>query len=341
MAGNAIVRTGANRNSASPPDRMPNGPARLMNTRSSRIVVYASVASNLAIAATKFVAAGLTGSPAMASEGVHSLVDTGNGLLLLHGIRQSQRPPDSVHPFGSGKELYFWTLIVAILVFAIGGGISIYGGLMNVWHPHPLKDPTLNYAVLGIAAIFEGITWAIALREFRRIKGPLGYWAAMRASKDPMSFTVLVEDTGSLLGLAIAFAGITAAHVLDIPQFDGAAAILIGLMLTAVGVVLAYKCKGLLIGEGVEPETLESIRALTEAEPGVARLVRALTMHFGPDSVLLTMEIEFQPALSAADVASAIARIDHAIRSQHSKVRAIFVETQSIAALVRTRAGSA
>lgn len=310
-----------------------------LSSRSSRKVVYAAVASNFAIAVTKFVAAGVSGSSAMASEGIHSLVDTGNGLLLLHGIRQSQRPADAVHPFGSGKELYFWTLIVAILVFAIGGGISIYGGVMSVLHPIPLRDPAWNYAVLGLAAIFEGVTWVIALREFRRIKGRVGYWAAMRASKDPMSFTVLVEDTGALLGLILAFAGIALAHALDIPQLDGAAAILIGVMLAAVGVVLAYKCKGLLIGEGVEPETLESIRAITEAEPGVATLVRALTMHFGPNNVLLTMEIQFRPALSAADVALAIAHLDRALRSRHPEVRAIFVETQSIAAVVREKVG--
>jgi len=311
-----------------------------MAARTSKTVVHAAIAGNLGIAVTKFAAAAFTGSSAMLSEGIHSLVDTGNGLLLLHGIRQSQRLPDEAHPFGSGKELYFWTLIVAILVFAIGGGISIYGGLLSVLHPQPLKDPTWNYAVLGLATIFEGITWTIAYREFRRVKGRLSYWTAMRISKDPTSFTVLLEDTAAMLGLAIAFVGIFFAHTFDIPQLDGAAAILIGVILATVGIVLAYKCKGLLIGEGVAPQTLESIRTITEADPAVARLVRALTMHFGPNDVLLTMEIQFQSELSAGAVASAIERLDQAIRSRHSEVRLIFLESQSIAALARKGAGT-
>jgi cation diffusion facilitator family transporter len=303
-----------------------------MATRSSFMVVYAAIAGNLAIAATKFVAAAVTGSSAMISEGVHSLVDTGNGLLLLYGIRQSRKVPDDAHPFGSGKELYFWTLIVAILVFAIGGGVSIYGGLLGLLRPHPLKDPAWNYGVLGLAAMFEAITWTFAYREFRRIKGPLGWWAAMRTSKDPTSFTVLVEDTAAMIGLAIAFLGIALAHALDAPRLDGVAAVVIGVILATVGLVLAYKCKGLLIGEGIEPKALESIRAIAEADPAVARLVRALTMHFGPSDVLLTMEIQFQPELSAEAVASAIERLDQAIRMRHSEVRLIFLEAQSIAA---------
>jgi len=309
--------------------------------RSSRKVLYAAIAGNLAIALTKFVAAAFTGSAAMLSEGVHSLVDTGNGLFLLHGIRQSKVSPDAVHPFGRGKELYFWTLIVAILVFAIGGGISIFGGLLNVLHPVSLKDPAWNYAVLGSAALFESMTWTVALREFRRIKGPLGYWAAIQASKDPTTFTVLVEDSAALLGLVIAFAGIFLAQALDAPRLDGAAAILIGMILATVGMFLAYKSKGLLIGEGVDAQTLESIRSLTEADPAVARLVRALTMHFGPNDVLLTMEIQFHPELSAGAVAAAIERLDKVIRLRHPEVRLIFLESQSIAALARKGQGKA
>lgn len=302
-----------------------------MATRSSIAVLYAAVAGNLGIAITKFVAAAVTGSSAMLSEGVHSLVDTGNGLLLLHGIRQSRRRPNEAHPFGSGKEVYFWTLIVAILVCAIGGGVSIFSGLQGLLHPRPLKDLTVNYVVLSIAALFEAVTWTIAFREFRKVKGPSSWWSAMRASKDPMSFTVLVEDTAAIAGLAIALLGIALAHALDSLRLDAAAAVLIGLILSAVGLVLAYKCKGLLIGESVEPAVLASIRSIADADPAVARLVRALTMHFGPSDVLLTMEIQFRPELSAASVALAIERLDQAIRARHSEVRLIFLEAQALA----------
>lgn len=309
-----------------------------MATRSSIAVVYAAVAGNLGIAVTKFVAAAVTGSSAMLSEGVHSLVDTGNGLLLLHGIRQSRKTPDDAHPFGSGKEIYFWTLIVAILVCAIGGGVSIFGGLQGLLHPRPLKDPTWNYLVLGVAAIFEGVTWTIAYREFRRVKGSLSWWSAMRTSKDPMAFTVLVEDSAAMVGLAVALLGIASADALSSPRLDAAAAVLIGIILGAVGLVLAYKCKGLLIGESVEPGVLASIRAIVEADPAVARLVRALTMHLGPTDVLLTMEIQFRPELSAGAVALAIERLDQTIRTRHSDVRLIFLEAQALAASAHERA---
>ena len=303
-----------------------------MATRSSIAVVYAAVAGNLGIAVTKFVAAAVTGSSAMLSEGVHSLVDTGNGLLLLHGIRQSRKTPDDAHPFGSGKEIYFWTLIVAILVCAIGGGVSIFGGLQGLLHPRPLKDPTWNYVVLSIATLFEAVTWTIAYREFRRVKGSLSWWSAMRTSKDPTAFTVLIEDTAAMVGLAIALLGIASADALSSPRLDAAAAVLIGIILGAVGLVLAYKCKGLLIGESVEPGVLASIRAIAEADPAVARLVRALTMHLGPTDVLLTMEIQFRPELSAGAVALAIERLDQTIRVRHCEVRLIFLETQALAA---------
>ena len=311
-----------------------------MAPRRSTTVVYAAIAGNFAIALTKFGAAAFSGSAAMISEGVHSLVDTGNGFLLLYGIRQSRKLPDADRPFGSGKELYFWTLIVAILVFAIGGGFSIYGGIASLVNPRPLEDPAWDYYVLGAATIFEGITWTIAHREFRKTKGRSSYWGAIQASKDPTTMTVLVEDTAAMLGLAIAFVGIFLAHTFDLPRLDGAAAILIGVILATVGSLLAYKSKGLLIGEGVEPETLASIRAIAESDPAVARLARALTMHLGPKDVLLTMEVQFQSDLSAGAVASAIERLDHAIRRRHPEVRLIFLESQSIAALARKGVGA-
>lgn len=264
-------------------------------------------------------------------------MDTGNGLLLLWGIRQSQKPADLAHPFGYGKELYFWTLIVAVLIFAVGGGISLYEGLNRLRHPEPLHDPTWNYLVIGLAMLFEGATWTVAFREFRKVKGDLSYWAAIHASKDPPTFTVLFEDIAALLGLSVAFLGIAMGHALNMPMLDGVASIVIGTILAAVAILLVYESKGLLIGEGVLPQTLASIRNLTESDPAVARLGRALSQHFGPDEVLLTMEIQFQPDLSAAAVASAIDRLDRTIRSRHPEVRHIFLEAQSLAAPARTK----
>jgi cation diffusion facilitator family transporter len=298
----------------------------------SKAVIYAAIGGNLAIAATKFAAAAATGSSAMLSEGVHSLVDTGNGLLLLWGLRRSSRPPDEGHPFGHGKELYFWTLVVAVLIFAVGGGVSLYEGIEHLRHPRPVVNPVVNYVVLGLAAVFEGFAWAVAFREFRRTKGERGYLAAVRASKDPTTFTVLFEDTAALLGLAVAFLGVSLGHALGLPVLDGAASVVIGLILGAVAVFLARESKGLLIGEGLDPRTRAEIEKFAADDPDIDRLVRALSMHLGPDEVLLTLEVEFRPGLSAAGVAAAIDRLDRAIRGRHSEVRHLFIEAQCLAA---------
>ncbi|HEX7030668.1 MAG TPA: cation diffusion facilitator family transporter [Gammaproteobacteria bacterium] len=302
-----------------------------MAAGSSRTVIYAAILGNLAIAAAKFTAAGVTGSSAMVSEGVHSLVDTGNGLLLLLGIRRSRLPPDREHPFGRGKELYFWALIVAILIFAVGGGISVYEGIRHLQHPEPLTDPAWNYAVLGFAMIAEGIAWTIALREFRRIKGDAGYLSTIRRSKDPTKYVVLLEDSAAMLGLIAAFAGIYFGHTLGIPALDGVASLVIGALLAGVAIFLAHECKGLLIGEGISRAMSESIRAIVDSDPAVVTLKRGLSMHLGPNEVLLTMEIEFKPELSAADVAATIDRMDRRIRAAHAEIRYVFVEAQSIA----------
>lgn len=303
----------------------------------SKTVIYAAIAGNLAIAVTKFIAAALTGSSAMLSEGVHSVVDTGNGLLLLWGIRQSSLPPDDRHPFGRGKELYFWTLIVAILIFAVGGGISVYEGVLHIQHPHPVENPLINYIVLALAMVFEGFAWTVAFREFRKVKGELGYLAAVRSSKDPTTFTVLFEDTAAMLGLVVAFLGVFLGHTLHLPVLDGVASVLIGLILALVAVFLAYETKSLLIGEGVDERTRASLERLIAQDPAVTRLVRALSMHLGPNDVLLTLEIEFRPELSAAEVAAAIDRLDKSIRTLHPEVRHLFVEAQSIAAAAPSR----
>lgn len=299
-----------------------------MASRGSKTVIYAAIAGNFLIAVAKFIAGAVTGSSAMISEGVHSLVDTGNGLLILFGIRQSRLPPSPDHPFGRGKELYFWTFVVAILIFAVGGGISIYEGIRHIQHPEPITDPAWNYVVLGFAIIVEGIAWTIALREFRSVKGSDRYLESIRTSKDPTTFTVLLEDSAAMLGLLTALIGIYFAHTLGVPAIDGAASIGVGLILAGVAVFLAYESKSLLIGESVDVETSGSIREAVVDDPDVVKLRRALSMHLGPYDVLLALDVEFRQELSAEQVAVAIRRIEQRIREQHPQVRFVFVESQ-------------
>jgi cation diffusion facilitator family transporter len=301
-----------------------------MATASSKTVLFAAMAGHIAIATTKFIAASVTGSSAMFAEGVHSLVDTGNGILLLWGIHRSNLPPDELHPFGHGKELYFWALIVAVLIFALGGGISINEGIQQLRQPTAVVDPIVNYIVLAIAFVFEGSAWWIALREFRKTKGALGYLQAVRESKDPTIFTVLFEDSAAMLGLTAAFLGVSLGYALGIPQLDGAASVAIGLLLCGIAFFLAYESKGLLIGEGVASSTRESIDRIVKSDPDIDRVVRVLSMHFGPQDVLLVMEIAFRPDLTAAYAATAVERLDKAIRDRHPEIRHIFVEAQSM-----------
>ncbi len=302
-----------------------------MAAGASKVAIYAAIGANLAIAIMKFVAAALTGSSAMVSEGIHSLVDTGNGGLLLFGIHKSKQPADATHPFGYGKELYFWSLIVAVLIFGVGGGISIYEGINHLLHPRRLEDPFWSYVVLGLAAVFEGFVLVIAFRAFQALKGEdESFWQAIKSSKDPTTFTVLFEDAAALLGLIFAFVGIFLAHAFENPYLDGVASVCIGLLLAAVAVVLAYESKGLLVGEGADPQTLERIRKLAEADPGVKKVLAPLTMHFGPDTVLLTVDIEFHKKLSATEVEEAVDRLEKSIRIHYPKIKHIYIEAGAI-----------
>ncbi|MGH7445148.1 MAG: cation diffusion facilitator family transporter, partial [Longimicrobiales bacterium] len=267
---------------------------------SSKTAVYAAIVGNLAIAIMKFAAAGVTGSSAMLSEGIHSLVDTGNGGLLLLGIRLSSKPADAAHPFGYGKELYFWSLVVAFTIFGVGGGISIYEGVLHIIHPRPLADPTWSYVVLALAFAFESVVLVIALKAFLEMKRDQGFWQSIRTSKDPTTFVVVFEDTAALLGLAVAFLGIYLAHRFQNPYIDGASSIVIGTILCAVAGFLAYESKSLLVGEGADPQTLANVKALAEADPAVERIQSPLTMHFGPNTVLLTMDVRFRTSASAS-----------------------------------------
>jgi cation diffusion facilitator family transporter len=304
-----------------------------MAAHGSKVVIFAAMAGNLCIAITKFLAAYFTRSSAMIAEGVHSLVDTGNGLLLLWGMRQASRPADQEHPFGHGKELYFWSLMVAVLIFALGGGFSIVEGIRHAVHAEPTGSPIVNYVVLSLAMIFEGAALLVAVREFRKVKGPRGYLQAVHESKDPTTFTVLFEDTAAMLGLIVAFLGIFLGDILQLPVLDGLASIVIGLILCTVAIFLVAETKGLLIGEGLDPRTRALIAQLVQADPDVNEVTRALSMHLGPDDVLLTLEIAFRANLSAAEVAGAIDRLDRAIRKAHPEIRHLFVEAQSIAAV--------
>jgi cation diffusion facilitator family transporter len=314
-----------------------------MSEQSPR-AVYAAIVGNVAIAFTKFVAAAFTGSSAMLAEGVHSLVDTGNGALLLLGLHRSRKPADADHPFGHGKELYFWTLIVALLIFAVGGGISLFEGIRHLQHPQPVQDAAWAYGVLGFAFVFEGYSWTVAVLQFRRERAMLrserGWLEAVRESKDPTTFTVLFEDSAAMLGLVFAFLGVYLGERFDNPYFDGAASIAIGILLAVVAVFLARESKGLLIGEAVDPKIRASLREIADADREVRRVVRLLTMHLGPREVLLALELEFERGHSGAEVAAAVERIDKEIRRRHPEIRHIFIETQSLKPAAATKSGT-
>jgi len=301
-----------------------------MTTGGAHKTICAAIAANLVVAITKFVAASITGSSAMLSEGIHSVVDTTNELLLLLGIHLSNRPPDDRHPFGHGQELYFWTLIVAILIFAIGGGMSIYEGISHLTRPNPIEDPTWNYVVLGIAMVFEGFSWSVALKELLPSVGNQTIWQAVKASKDPTIFTVLFEDSAALLGLLVAFLGVFLGHSLNNPYLDGIASIVIGIILAIVAILLARESKGLLIGEGADAATVKQLRSLVLEDDAVDDVLKLLTLYFGPHEVLLNIEIQFDLTLSAEAVTQAIERLESTIRSHYPDIRNIFVEAKSL-----------
>lgn len=296
---------------------------------SSKLPVYAAMAANIAIAATKFIVAGITGSAAMLSEAVHSAVDTLNGALLLMGLRLSQRPASEEHPFGHGKELYFWSLIVAVLVLGLGGGISIYQGLLHILHPAQIKDVFWNYAVLAAAFLFEGASFLFSLRQFRRQLHGRPFWQALHTSKDPTNYMVLAEDAAALCGLAIAALGILLSSTLAIPALDGAASVLIGLLLAGVALLLIRESRGLLIGEGLRPESARTIRAMALAHPEVRSTGAVLSMYIGPDNALVAMELNFVHDIGTDQAAAIIAAIEQQVRERFPMVHRVFIEVES------------
>lgn len=297
----------------------------------SHKAISAAILANLAIGATKFTAAAITGSSAMISEGIHSLVDTGNGGLLFLGIYKSQKPPDEEHPFGHGKELYFWSLIVAIVIFSVGGGISAYEGLLHIIRPVPQENVHWNYLTLTLALIFESISLSVAVKGFKPFAKKYGWWRAIHRSKDPTTFTVLLEDSAAILGLLIAFIGVYLSDRYANPVYDGAASIGIGLVLALVAVLLGHETKGLLVGEGADRETLEDIRRLVRADPAVLDVNRMLTMYFGPSTVLLAMDLRFRKGISGREMEESVKRLESKIRQRYENIKHIFIESDSLA----------
>lgn len=295
----------------------------------SRKVVYAALAGNLAIAVTKFIAALVTGSSAMLSEGVHSVVDTGNQALLLYGMRRAELPADERFPFGHGKEIYFWTFVVALLVFAAGAGVSFYEGVQHLRHPAEMTRPVVNYVVLAIAAAFEGGSWIVAFREFRAAKGSRGYFEAVRRGKDPTTFAVLFEDSAALAGLAVAFLGVAAGHLTGEARFDGAASIAISLILAVTAFWLARETKGLLIGESANREVIAKIRALAQRYPEVPRVHEILTMHMGPNFILANIAIELACDAPRERAHEILDGLDRDIKRADPRVKRVFIEVQN------------
>ncbi len=294
----------------------------------SKKVIFAALIGNALIAITKFFAAFMTGSSAMLSEGIHSLVDTGNQILLLHGIKQSKKPADEHFPFGHGKEIYFWSFIVAILIFALGGGISIYEGIQHLLHPSEMKSPMINYIVLGLAMLFEGAAWGFALREFSRSKGKWGYIEAVHRAKDPSIFVVLFEDSAAMLGLLVAFAGVALTQYTGFMYFDGIASILIGCILIGTAIWLAYETKSLLIGESANIHVVKGIRGILQSSPVIQQVNEVLTMHMGPDYILANLSVDFKNSITADEVEQTIAALDLQIKQQYPQVKRIFIEAE-------------
>jgi cation diffusion facilitator family transporter len=293
------------------------------------------MAANVAIAAAKFAGFLFTGSSAMFSEAVHSVVDTLNGALLIVGLRLSRKAPDETHPFGYGKELYFWTLVVALLIFALGGGVSILEGIKHVQHPPELSNPGWNYSILAASFVFEGTALLVSLREFRAAEGKGSIWRAIHRSKDPSTFTVIFEDTAALIGLIIAAVGLSFGRAFGLPYADGIASVLIGSLLMMVAFLLIAETKALLVGEGADKDTLRQIRALALADPAVDRAGYPLTMYFGPNNVLLTMNIQFCNGLAGSAIEESVDRIEASIRASYPNIRYIYLEADAVRSSAR------
>ena len=297
--------------------------------------VIAAVLANIAIGIVKFIAAGISGSSAMISEGIHSIVDSGNGLLILFGMKRAERRPDLEHPFGYSQELYFWTLVVAVMIFALGGGLSMYEGMHRIMEITPettLGDPTLNYIIIGISAIIEGMSLSVALREFNAARGDVSPLRFIRDAKDPSLFTVVLEDSAAEIGLLFAFLGTLLGHVLNNPYFDGIASVLIGVLLACVAVVLLRETKGLLIGEGLSASELRRVGAIVEEDPHVLKCGRVLSLYLGPHDMLLTIDATFDEEADRNAIDQSIDDVERAIVREFPQTTRIFIEPENLRA---------
>jgi cation diffusion facilitator family transporter len=302
-----------------------------MAASTSKNVIFAALAGNLAIAVTKLVAALFTGSAAVMSEAIHSAVDTGNQIILLIGLRRAARPATETHPFGHGLQLYFYTFVVAVLIFGVGAVISILHGVERIRSPEPIENAWLNYLILGLSVLFEGASWTVAFKAFNREREGRPFFGVIRSSKDPTVFTVLFEDTAALAGLVVALVGVVASHVFNLPMLDGVASVIIGLILAVTAGFLAFESQSLLTGEAADPATREGIRAIAEAEPGVEGLNDCRTMHFGPNEILVALSLDFRNDLTAGKVEDTVARLEQKIRAAFPQAGRIYIEAQSFA----------
>lgn len=295
--------------------------------------VIAAIAANIAVGVVKLIAAAVSGSSAMVSEGIHSIVDSGNGMLILLGQKKSSRQPDLEHPFGYGHELYFWTLVVAVMIFALGGGLSIYEGISRIREIGPgtvLGDPTVNYIVIVAAMLIEGASLRVALKTFNKARGDVRPLAFIKQAKDPSLFTVVLEDSAAELGLVFALLGILCSHLFNMPVFDGIASVLVGLLLVAVATLLLRETKGLLVGEGMRAPELREVESIVERNPYVIECGRILTLYLGPNDLLLTMDVTFKKECSRDDIMQAIDQIEGQIVRRFPQTTRIFIESESL-----------
>lgn len=302
---------------------------------SSKKAIYAALTGNMLIAISKFIAAIFTGSSAMLSEGIHSTVDTGNQILLLYGLKRANRPANELHPFGHGKEVYFWSFVVAILIFAVGSGVSLYEGIRHLQHPKHIESFTPSYIVLGLAFVFEAAAWLFALREFSKVKGRRSYLEAVRHGKDPSLFVVLFEDAAAMTGIVAAFLGVILTQLTGNPLYDAIASLVIGLILGGTAIWLAYETKGLLIGERANIEVVQGIREIVNNQERIVKANEILTMHMGPQFILVNLSIEFADDISVVELEQIIAELDARIKQSFPRVKKVFIEAESIQAAAK------
>jgi len=296
---------------------------------SSKKVIYAALAGNCLVAVTKFIAAALTGSSAMLSEGIHSVVDTGNQLLLLLGLHRAKKPANEQFPFGHGKEVYFWSFVVALLIFAVGAGVSIYEGVHQLLQPTEISTPAINYIVLSLALLFEGAALSFALTEFSRAKGKWSYIEAVHKGKDPTTFVVLFEDSAAMLGLLVAFGGVLLSQLTGNLIYDGLASIIIGMILGGTAIWLAYETKSLLIGESAHVEIIADIRKTVTGYPQVEHVNEVLTMHMGPHFILVNLSVDFYDQVPAGELEETVGKIDGQIKQAWPNVKRVFIEAEA------------